>query len=89
LADKSKIPLRILKLQRLFNRMGKLGQRLSKMLAMYSLYLIFTNGGAEALAVICHNYILSEAQKLQLQEKKNVNRTARPAHAAHAPRAQN
>jgi hypothetical protein len=84
LSDKSKIPLRILKLQKLFNSMGKLGQRLSKMLAMYSLYLIFTNGGAEALAVICHNYILAEAQK-RLQEKTNVKHTARTSHTAHAP----
>jgi hypothetical protein len=68
---KERLPIRIAKLHNLFMHLGKPGRKLVKGLALYSLYIVFTNGGIEALSVICHEYILNE-----VKERQNVNNSA-------------
>jgi hypothetical protein len=81
--SKAKIPDRIYKLHALFAKLGRPGQRLIKLLSMYSLYVIFTNGGVEALAVICHEYML---QRVNAQRKEITHaRTNAHAHANARP----
>jgi hypothetical protein len=60
LAAKERLPIRIAKLHNIFMHLGKPGLFMVKGLALYSLYVVFTNGGFEALSVICHQYILDE-----------------------------
>jgi hypothetical protein len=66
ITSKEQLPLRIAKLHNIFMHLGKPGRKLVKGLALYSLYIVFTNGGMEALSVICHEYILN-----QVKERKN------------------
>jgi hypothetical protein len=81
--SKAQIPNRIYKLHALFAKLGRPGQRLIKLLSLYSLYVIFTNGGMEALAVICHEYMINRvnAQRKELANARanaNTHANARP-----------
>jgi hypothetical protein len=80
MSKKENLPLRIAKLHNLFTHLGKPGRKLVSLLSMYSLYVIFTNGGLEALAVICHEYILQQVK----ERTEHVHHTAS---SSRAPRA--
>jgi hypothetical protein len=77
---KADIPNRIYKLHAIFARLGKPGHKLVKLLSLYSLYVIFTNGGVEALAVICHEYMLRRVNEEKITHV-NASRTARTANS--------
>jgi hypothetical protein len=81
LASKERLPIRIAKLHSIFMHLGKPGMFFIKGLAMYSLYVVFTNGGFEALSVICHDYILRE-----VYERKNNGNTTSTTSSTSSPR---
>jgi hypothetical protein len=76
ITTKEQLPLRIAKLHNLFMHFGKPGRKLVKGLALYSLYIIFTNGGIEALSVICHEYMLNRVKENKENGNYSTNSTS-------------
>jgi len=64
------LALRIYNAHAFLIRLGpRMGGPFVRALAYYSLYRIFTNGGAESLAYIAHEYMIREGEKLRQQKK--------------------
>lgn len=72
------LPERIYRLTLLSKKLGRLGKRMEPFLQMYALYVIFTNGGVESLAVICHEYIIKKVEKEQRCQTLTLKQKSAP-----------